>query len=371
MAKPVYFTTGNSIVDEVTKMNITGNVIASLWHKTIVNAKGKTSSNAMLILAEIVYWYKAAEKREEGSNEIRYVKKFKDDKYLQKSYEELCSKFNLSKKQVRECLIMLESLGVIKRHFRDVKTNAGVLHNVLYIELIPDVLYQLTYPNSDLPNDHSDMYHSQKDNISFQKRNDIFPKKETYPSPKDNTYTKNTTEITTKITTSPSPSEIVPVKDTEKGEREQYKQLIANNINLDSFLQGFDGIDPDRVRMIYDIMVDTICSKAKTIRINSENMSKEVVKSVFLKLGFEEISYVCAVLDEPKEERIGNLPGYIRTLLYNSLHLAKEYWSQRVNYDQFGGGSNNSKMEDLRKKHGFKQRDDIDFDELERKLIRN
>ena len=373
------FTSGNETVDRLGQLDLTlggaFNMIPNTWYKALrfSSKRGSTNLNACVILSEICYWYKPQVITDELGNLVSWKPKFAED-VLQKSYQELADKFGITKRQASDAVKFLEDKGLIKREFRNVITKTGMnLTNVLFIHLNVDRVSEITYPEgSESPKNkvsvtpitiERDTYHDRTNHLS---RPNVTP-----TSIDRQTYTKNTTEITTKITTSPSPSETVPVKDTEEGEREQYKQLIANNINLDSFLQGFDGIDPDRVRMIYDIMVDTVCSKAKTIRINSENMSKEVVKSVFLKLGFEEVSYVCAVLDEPKEERIGNLPGYIRTLLYNSLHLAKEYWSQKVNYDQYGGGSNNSKMEDLRKKHGFKQRDDIDFDELERKLTRN
>ena len=59
----------------------------------------------------------------------------------------LSDKFGLSKDQVRDALDFLESNSkVIKRHYRTIDSRTGKLSNVLYIELIPDVLMSLTYP---------------------------------------------------------------------------------------------------------------------------------------------------------------------------------------------------------------------------------
>lgn len=189
----------------------------------------------------------------------------------------------------------------------------------------------------------------------------------------DEPMLENPTQLNTNIQNtdsqnidSPTPS-VAPIRSRGEG-AEEYPALIAKNICLDDLLQSCDVGDPERVQMIYDIICKTVCSTAKTIRVNSENMPTEVVRSVFLKLGYNEIVYVCAVLDEPKAEPIGSLPGYIRTLLYNSKNLASEYWTQKVNYNEIGGGA-----EKRKKKPGFNDfpQRDIDFDELERKLLSN
>ena len=75
------------------------------------------------------------------------------------------------------------------------------------------------------------------------------------------------------------------------------------------------------------------------MRINSEELPKELVKGVFLKIGYDEIVYVCEKLDEPKEKPIGNLESYIKTLLYNAHTTEGEYWTHKINYDFYGGGA--------------------------------
>ena len=63
-------------------------------------------------------------------------KKFADEEYLQKSYAQICEKYNVSTKQAREALIVLEKLGVVKRHFRTIETEMGKCPNVMYILFI-------------------------------------------------------------------------------------------------------------------------------------------------------------------------------------------------------------------------------------------
>lgn len=198
MAK-VNLTTENAIVNAVGKMAFTGNVIPESWYKTVVSANGRVNLLAVNLLGEIVYWYRPMEVRDERSGDVTWVKKFADEEYLQKSYAQICEKYNVSTKQAREALIVLEKLGVVKRHFRTIETEMGKCPNVMYIELIPDVLYKLTYPE---PTDENER-------TSFPSDKEVFTKKETCPSPEVRTNTKNTTETTTKTTTTAQARDVV------------------------------------------------------------------------------------------------------------------------------------------------------------------
>ena len=179
--------TENDIVNKVGKMRFSGNVIPEVWYKTIVSSNGRVNLLAINILADIVYWYRPMEIRDEMTGDVTWKKKFADDDYLQRNYSKICEKYNVSTKQAREALIVLETLGVVKRHFRTIETEMGKCPNVMYIELIPETLYKLTYPEP----------------------TDEFTKKETCPSPEVRTNTKNTTETTTKTTTTARARDVV------------------------------------------------------------------------------------------------------------------------------------------------------------------
>ena len=191
--------TENDIVNKVGKMRFSGNVIPEAWYKTIVSSNGRVNLLAINILADIVYWYRPMEIRDEMTGDVTWKKKFADDDYLQRNYSKICEKYNVSTKQVREALIVLETLGVVKRHFRTIETEMGKCPNVMYIELIPETLYKLTYPE---PTDESVK-------TSFPSDKEVFTKKETCPSPEVRTNTKNTTETTTKTTTTARARDVV------------------------------------------------------------------------------------------------------------------------------------------------------------------
>lgn len=168
------YSTGNAIVDENAKLNISGNVIPQMWYRTIVRESGKPNLTAIIILADIVYWYKPTELRDESSGQVVAVKKkFKAD-LLQRSYQQISEQFGISKKEATNAIIFLEKLGVVKRVFRTVNINGLVVNNVLYLELIVQKLRQLTYPQD-----------SHNSPLSFErergdtKREDISPREGT------------------------------------------------------------------------------------------------------------------------------------------------------------------------------------------------
>lgn len=193
--------TGNSVVDQVGKMKITGNVIPEAWFKTIVNSKGKIQLLAIMILADIVYWYRPSEVRDETTQSVSYVKKFKDADYLQRSYSQICEKFHITKKQARDALTVLEELGVVKRVFKTINIAGTTLANVMFLSLNPTVLAKLTFPSDDEKGGGD-----KNVNTPLQKDNDLVTKLEKAPNKKVLTYTNTSSKTTAEINTSTEPA---------------------------------------------------------------------------------------------------------------------------------------------------------------------
>ena len=200
MNNTVIIQTGNPIVNQVAKLNLTGNIIPEAWYHTIVNGKGKTNPLAILILADIVYWYRPTEVRDETSQSVTYTKKFHDDDYLQRSYDQLSEKFNISKKQARDAVVFLEDLGIIKRHLKRLNVGGMHLSNVMFIELLPDILEKLTFPDgrkTDSSRD-ADKGHNKNVDTPLQKGNMVNTNTEIPINGNGRTYTKTTTKTSTK-----------------------------------------------------------------------------------------------------------------------------------------------------------------------------
>ena len=197
MTNNLISSTGNDIVDAISKINITGNIIPEAWYKTIQKTRKHPYLHAIILLSEIVYWYRPKEICDEATGERTYKKKFTADLW-QVSMSTLSDKFGLSKDQVRTALDFLEAdIQVIKRRYRTINSRTGKLSNVMYIELIPDVLMNLTYPetnsadNENIP-DGSEI----SSNTYLEKSEGVL---EILPDPtreNSNTYTENTLKNT-------------------------------------------------------------------------------------------------------------------------------------------------------------------------------
>ena len=115
----------------------------------------------------------------------------------------------------------------------------------------------------------------------------------------------------------------------EMEEREIYREMIMENIEYDILVTRDNA---DRLDEIVEIMLDAVCSKYPTVRINGEDMSQQVVKSRFLKLNSSHIEYVFETLQKNPSD-IRNIRSYLLTTLYNASLTMDNYYTALVNHD--------------------------------------
>lgn len=148
---------GSRTTQQLQKIAFSGNIIPTTWYLTVVKTTPKRSPRpyleALHILADVVYWYRPSEVRDETTGQlIGYKKKFKAD-LLQRSYKAYADMLGISKDMVRDAFDFLEeTIGVLQRHFRSIPyANGGVARNVLFIELKVDRLLAITFPDKEAP----------------------------------------------------------------------------------------------------------------------------------------------------------------------------------------------------------------------------
>lgn len=359
------YSTGNAIVDENAKLNISGNVIPQMWYRTIVRESGKPNLTAIIILADIVYWYKPAELRDENTGQVVAVKKkFKAD-LLQRSYQQISEQFGISKKEATNAIIFLEKLGVVKRVFRTVNINGLVVNNVLYLELDVQRLRQLTYPEDNHncpPSFERERGEAPKEGISpieaavgeagtcemgavpfkservsplkeipaaFEDMDTPLPEK-TAHSFDDGTNTEITQEITT---------ETIPGITTEISTKEYTSPITSYQATEELFkLQiDYDAIwmdrpfDREQLNEIVAIAVDVLTSTAKTIRINREDRPAPVVQGIYKKINKSTVEYV---MDSMRNcgSKANNIRAVIMTALYNATMTVNNYFANLFAY---------------------------------------
>ena len=114
-------------------------------------------------------------------------------------------------------------------------------------------------------------------------------------------------------------------------ERKAYEEIIKQNISYDLLTEQKE-ISRDFLDLCIQVMVDAVTSNKPYIKIKGQDIPKEAVKSVLLKLDDENISYVDMCLSESKTA-IKNMQSYILTALYCSQHGGDTYFNQLVKHD--------------------------------------
>lgn len=214
------FTTGNTTVDTVGKMHFEGNTIPHLWYENIRFDNDKPDLNAIIILAEIVYWYRPTYVRDELTGQILDVKKRFNADLLQRSYESFSNQFGITKRQARDAIVRLENMGLIKRHFRTINPHGTPLSNVLFIELSVGHLGGVTFKRQRVS--HPNVTGSDV-SLSEVSHPNVTPM-----TSQRQTYTEITTEITTDINNDDD-NETVPSYMPGKKELNAFEFYEKNN----------------------------------------------------------------------------------------------------------------------------------------------
>ncbi|SCY31251.1 hypothetical protein SAMN02910370_02091 [Lachnospiraceae bacterium XPB1003] len=354
---------GNSIVDRIGEMNFKGNIIHEAWYSTIRKKNNKAYILAILILSEIVYWYRPREERDEESGcTVCWKKRFQGDK-LKKSYDSLAEKFGSTKDAVRDAVSFLCSLGVIDREFRTVTLADGTrLGNVMFLGLDPEMLYRLTYPEdvsdddgSDKPeiadNDDGDTL-SVKKPIGVGEKSDRGRKISRQVSEKNpiaigrnsETNTKSSTENTTESDPinpinpkepmdESCEKEIDGIDDTLSN-RASFREMLKNRIDWNAVTVE-NSCNPDLIDELLELMLDVMVSKKGTFRINGEEIPAYDLRLRFMKLKTNHISYVVRSLNY-NTTQIVNMRNYMLTALYNSYGTMEQSWISRIRHDMYG-----------------------------------
>lgn len=316
---------GNATVDKLYGLEITGNVIPQNWFQTIVNDKGRPMANAIMILGEILYWYRPTEERDERDLKVsRIRKKFSGDT-LQMSYRQLEQKFSLTRNQVKAAILVLEKLGVIQRSFRNLVIRGTKVNNVMYIHLNPDRLIELTFPEK------ADATYSGKATTSVKKTTEVctsinsgiaendmkaLQKNDTGEEEKQRTNTKNTIEITNK-------DYLSIYQAAEKSFKAQIEYGI---LKLDH---------PNEMDLVDDmvgIAADIIVSPKKNCRVNGEEIAMARVQERFKMINFLTMKYILESLHSSTTE-VKNVRAMLITAMYNAPVTMETHYNAKVRHD--------------------------------------
>ena len=117
---------------------------------------------------------------------------------------------------------------------------------------------------------------------------------------------------------------------------EIYRQIIMDNIEYEHLCQHVKGIDRETLDEIVDLLVETVCSARKTIRIAGDDYPAELVKSKFMKLDSSHIEFVFDCLSKNTSE-IRNIKKYLLAMLFNAPSTINGYYTALVAHDMNTG----------------------------------
>ena len=123
-------------------------------------------------------------------------------------------------------------------------------------------------------------------------------------------------------------------KEPEYRDMNVYREIIKENICYD-YLRSDLPYDHDRLEEILELLVETVCSTKKYIRVAGSDYPAEVVRSRLLKLDMEHIKFVFDCLKE-NTTKIRNIKQYLLTTLYNAPTTIGSYYSALVQHDLYG-----------------------------------
>ena len=106
---------------------------------------------------------------------------------------------------------------------------------------------------------------------------------------------------------------------------EIYREIIKDNIEYDILIQS-DRTDRERLDEILDIILETVCTSRKQIRIAGDDYPAELVKAKFMKLNSSHIEFVMDCMRE-NTTKIRNIKQYLRAVLFNAPSTIDNYYS--------------------------------------------
>ena len=221
---------------------------------------------------------------------------------------------------IREAIKELERAGyIVRSRERDEKGRLRGADYVIFEQPQPPTPDLPTLENPTLDNPTQEKPTLEKPTLEnpTQLNKDIqrtdLPKKE-----KSNTDLSSTHSIPI-LSPNPSPCGGAATPPERKGTEaaaqsavEIYREIIKDNIDYDILKQDMK-FDSDRLDEIVDLMLETVCTARKRVRIAGDDYPAELVKSKFMKLDGEHIRFVLDCMRENTTKMKYNPFAYLRS----------------------------------------------------------
>ena len=116
-----------------------------------------------------------------------------------------------------------------------------------------------------------------------------------------------------------------------KNDRTLYQEYFARQLGFEALIADHPD-DEDMLREMLELLVDTVCSKRRFIRIAGDDKSAEVVKAQLMKLNGDHLRFVLMCLKE-NTTQVRNIRQYLLATLYNAHMTMHSSYAARVQHD--------------------------------------
>lgn len=114
-----------------------------------------------------------------------------------------------------------------------------------------------------------------------------------------------------------------------------YEEVIKDNIEYRYLIQD-KNIDKGMLDEIVSLMLETVCTRRREIRIAGDDYPAELVKSKFMKLNSSHIQFVIDCMHQ-NTTKIRNIKKYLLAVLFNAPNTIDSYYTALVAHDMAQG----------------------------------
>jgi len=114
-----------------------------------------------------------------------------------------------------------------------------------------------------------------------------------------------------------------------------FRDILKENISFDILCHN-NRHEAEEIEEFLELMLETVCSSKKTIRVNSEDKPAKIVKDRISKLDQSHIEYILETFDKNATD-VRNIKSYMLTALYNAPGTIGNSNRSRANYDLHRG----------------------------------
>ena len=131
------------------------------------------------------------------------------------------------------------------------------------------------------------------------------------------------------------PSEEVGWEPERMSKDKRYREYFMEQLEYEILYERYP-YDRDTLDEILSLLVDTVCTNRKMIRIAGDDKPAEVVKCQFMKLDAGHISYVLDCMNDNTTD-VRNPRQYLLAAIYNAPMTISSYYGMKVRHDMSEG----------------------------------